>query len=177
MELDRLYYLKSLTDSFSTVPCFFKWHQYTINSHKSESQLWLLFSFTPTLIAHQFVLISSPKYLLICSVLSILLTTRQSFISSNSPLASLMAQLLKHLPAMQETLVQFLGWGDPLEDRTEQLSRHLSRFMATCLSPCLHLCFPPSSPKSGSTEVKVALWRQFDVTHMFKISSFFSCCS
>ena len=29
--------------------------------------------------------------------------------------ASLMAQLVKNLPAMQETLVQFLGWEDPLE--------------------------------------------------------------
>ena len=29
--------------------------------------------------------------------------------------ASLVAQLLKNLPAMQETWVQFLGWEDPLE--------------------------------------------------------------
>ena len=29
--------------------------------------------------------------------------------------ASLVAQLLKNLPAMQETLVQFLGREDPLE--------------------------------------------------------------
>ena len=28
---------------------------------------------------------------------------------------SLIAQLVKNLPAMQETLVQFLGWEDPLE--------------------------------------------------------------
>ena len=30
--------------------------------------------------------------------------------------ASLVAQLVKNLPAMQETLVQFLGWEDPLEE-------------------------------------------------------------
>ena len=30
-------------------------------------------------------------------------------------LASLIAPLVKNLPAMQETLVQFLGWEDPLE--------------------------------------------------------------
>ena len=30
-------------------------------------------------------------------------------------LASLIAQLVKHLPAMQETLVRFLGQEDPLE--------------------------------------------------------------
>ena len=29
--------------------------------------------------------------------------------------ASLMAQMLKNLPAMQETRVQSLGWEDPLE--------------------------------------------------------------
>ena len=29
--------------------------------------------------------------------------------------ASLVAQLVRNLPAMQETLVQFLGWEDPLE--------------------------------------------------------------
>ena len=31
------------------------------------------------------------------------------------PGASLVAQLVKNLPAMQETPVQFLGWEDPLE--------------------------------------------------------------
>ena len=30
--------------------------------------------------------------------------------------ASLVAQLVKNLPALQETLVQFLGWEDPLEE-------------------------------------------------------------
>ena len=29
--------------------------------------------------------------------------------------ASLIAQLVKNPPAIQETLVQFLGWEDPLE--------------------------------------------------------------
>ena len=29
--------------------------------------------------------------------------------------ASLIAQLVKNLPAMQETQVQFLGWENPLE--------------------------------------------------------------
>ena len=30
--------------------------------------------------------------------------------------ASLVAQLIKNPPAMQETWVQFLGWEDPLEE-------------------------------------------------------------
>ena len=32
-------------------------------------------------------------------------------------MASLVAQLVKNPPVVQETLVQFLGWEDPLEDR------------------------------------------------------------
>jgi len=32
--------------------------------------------------------------------------------------ASLVTQLVKNLPAMRETLVQSLGWEDPLEKRT-----------------------------------------------------------
>ena len=53
--------------------------------------------------------------------------------------ASLMAQMLKNLPAMRETWVPSLGWEDPLEnsmdcivhgvaelDRTEQLSHKIT---------------------------------------------------
>ena len=61
--------------------------------------------------------------------------------------ASLVAQLVKNLPAMQETWVRYLGWDDPLEkgkathssilawsspwghkevDTTEQLSLHFT---------------------------------------------------
>ena len=35
--------------------------------------------------------------------------------SINKRWASLAVQLVKNLPAMQETLVRFLGWEDPLE--------------------------------------------------------------
>ena len=37
--------------------------------------------------------------------------------------ASLLAQLVKNLPAMQKTGVQFLGWGDPLE---KEMATHSS---------------------------------------------------
>ena len=40
-------------------------------------------------------------------------------------LASLVAQTVKHLPAMQETPVQSLGWEDPLEKETATHSRTL----------------------------------------------------
>ena len=33
------------------------------------------------------------------------------------PLASLVAQSVKNLPAKQETQVRFLGWEDPLEEK------------------------------------------------------------
>ena len=38
-------------------------------------------------------------------------------------LASLVAQTVKHLPAMQETWVQSLGWEDPLE---KEMATHSS---------------------------------------------------
>ena len=37
--------------------------------------------------------------------------------------ASLVAQMVKHLPAMRETLVQPLGWEDPLE---KEMATHSS---------------------------------------------------
>ena len=42
--------------------------------------------------------------------------TRLKRLSSSSSRASLVAMLVKNLPAMQETPVQFLGWEDPLEE-------------------------------------------------------------
>ena len=38
--------------------------------------------------------------------------------------ASLIAQLVKNPPAMQETPVQFLGWEDPLEEPSHGAFRH-----------------------------------------------------
>ena len=45
---------------------------------------------------------------------------RSSALQADSLLsgASLVAQLVKNSPAMQETPVQFLGWEDPLEKET-----------------------------------------------------------
>ena len=40
--------------------------------------------------------------------------------------ASLVAQLVKNLPAMRETWVQSLGWVDPLEKGMATLSRILA---------------------------------------------------
>ena len=38
-----------------------------------------------------------------------------SELAAASPCASLVAQMVKHLPTMQETRVRSLGWEDPLE--------------------------------------------------------------
>ena len=40
--------------------------------------------------------------------------------------ASLIVQLVKNLPAVQETLVRFLGWEDPLEKGTDTHSSILA---------------------------------------------------
>ena len=37
-------------------------------------------------------------------------------VEDNHPWASLVAQMVKNLPAMQETQVQYLDWEDPLEE-------------------------------------------------------------
>ena len=42
------------------------------------------------------------------------------------PLASLVAQTVKHLPAVQETWVPSLGWEDPLEKEMATLSSTLA---------------------------------------------------
>ena len=45
-------------------------------------------------------------------IIYVILPTSLSF-----SMASLVTQLVKNLPAMQETPVRFLGWEDPLEKR------------------------------------------------------------
>ena len=50
---------------------------------------------------------------IICQkILHLLLLRRKFTTSSKFEWASLVAQLIKNLPATQETLVQFLGWED-----------------------------------------------------------------
>ena len=47
--------------------------------------------------------------------LKLVLPPQQAAQGFSSPRASQVAQLVKNLPAMQETQVRFLGWEDPLE--------------------------------------------------------------
>ena len=49
-------------------------------------------------------------------------------------MASLVAQMVKNLPAVQETWVQFLGWEDPLEKGRATDSRILAwRILMDCI--------------------------------------------
>ena len=41
-------------------------------------------------------------------------------------MASLVAHMVKHLPAMQETRLRYLGWEDPLEKEIATLSSSLA---------------------------------------------------
>ena len=45
------------------------------------------------------------------------------YIAANSARVSLVAEKVKHLPAMQETWVRSLGWEDPLE---KEMATHSS---------------------------------------------------
>ena len=61
---------------------------------------------------------------IICQkILHELLLRREFTTSSKFEWTSLVAQLVKNLPATQETLVQFLDWEDPLE---EGMATHFS---------------------------------------------------
>ena len=51
--------------------------------------------------------------------------------------ASLMAQLVKNPPAMQETWVQSLGWEDPMETGKATHSSYLMSFVGVLLLPQL----------------------------------------
>ena len=49
---------------------------------------------------------------------------QQIFLSASNPIWTfLIPQLIKNLPAMQETWVRFLGWDDPLE---KEMATHSS---------------------------------------------------
>ena len=61
--------------------------------------------------------------------------------------ASHVAQLVKNLPAVQETWVQFLGWEDPLE---KEVATH-SSILAWKIS-WTEGCSPWGGKESGTTE-------------------------
>ena len=63
-------------------------------------------------------LLGKPLHFLIIAIL-----TAVSLILLLQMVKSLVAQMVKHLPARQETWVRFLGWEDPLE---KEMSTHSS---------------------------------------------------
>ena len=50
---------------------------------------------------------------------------------------SLLAQMVKNLPAMQETQVRFLGWKDPLENGMANALQY------SCLENSMDRCYSP----------------------------------
>ena len=74
--------------------------------------------------------------------------------------ASLVAQLVKNPPAMQETWVQSLGWEDPLEKGKAAAAAAAA---AKSLQPCPTLCNPidggpPGSPVPGILQARMLEW-------------------
>ena len=65
-------------------------------------------------------------------------------------MASLVAQMVKHLPAMQETWVQSLGWEDPLEKEMATHSSTLARKIPWTKEPVNYS--PQGRKETGTTE-------------------------
>ena len=81
--------------------------------------------------------------------------------------ASLVAQLVKNPPAMQETWVQSLGWEDPLEKGKATVSA------AKLLQSCLTLCdpidgSPPGSPIPGILQARTLEWVAISFSNAWK---------
>ena len=69
------------------------------------------------------------------------------FLFISRHLITLVAQLVKNLPAVQETRVRFLGWEDPLE---KEMATH-SSILAWKIS-WTEGCSPWGRKESGTTE-------------------------
>ena len=79
-------------------------------------------------------------------------------------LASLVAQRLKHLPAMQETWVQSLGWEDPLEKEMATHSSILAWRILWTEEPTVHGVTKSRTRLSIFTHSLGALVRRVGVT-------------
>ena len=61
------------------------------------------------------------------------------------PWLSLVAQMVKNLPAMQETQARFLGWEDPLEEGMANALQY------SCLENAMDGCYRPRGRKESDT--------------------------
>ena len=87
-------------------------------------------------------------------------------------LASLVAQMVKRLPAVRETWVQSLSWEDPLEEEVATYCLEnsgaeepggLQSAAAASLQSCPNLCnpidgSPPGSPVPGILQARTLEW-------------------
>ena len=112
--------------------------------------------------------------------------SEKSYIN-NLPIASLVAQMEKHLPTMRETWVQSLGQEDPLEKEmaphsstrawkipwTEEPGRLQSAAAAKSLQLCPTQCdpidgSPPCSPVSGILQARTLEWVAISFSNALK---------
>ena len=112
--------------------------------------------------------------------------SEKSYIN-NLPIASLVAQMEKHLPTMRETWVQSLGQEDPLEKEmaphsstrawkipwTEEPGRLQSAAAAKSLQLCPTQCnpidgSPPCSPVPGILQARTLEWVAISFSHALK---------
>ena len=77
---------------------------------------------------------------------------------------SLVAQLVKNPPAMQETLVLFLGWEDPLE---KGYATHSSILGLLCDSVGRRICLQSGMPGFDPWVVKIPWRRAWQPTPVF----------
>jgi len=77
---------------------------------------------------------------------------------------SLVAQLVKNPPAMQETMVLFLGWEDPLE---KGYATHSSILGLLCDSVSKRICLQSGMPGFNPWVVKIPWRRAWQPTPVF----------
>ena len=88
--------------------------------------------------------------------------------------ASLMAQLVKNLPAMKETLVRFLGWEDPLE---KGYTTHSSILGLSLWLSWWRICLKSGRPGFYPWVGKIPSWRERLPTPVFWPGEFHGLCS
>ena len=73
--------------------------------------------------------------------------------------ASLVAQLVKNLPAIQDTWVQSLGWEDPLEKRMAAAAATAAKSLQLCPTLCDPIDgSPQGSPIPGILQARTLEW-------------------
>ena len=77
-------------------------------------------------------------------------------------MGSLVAQLVKNLPTLRETWVQFLGWEDPLEKGKVPIPvfwpGEFHKVKVIVIQSCLTLCDPMDYAVHGILQARILEW-------------------